>query len=135
MAISRAEARIVTDEIKAAVTAILDAHDLTVGDIRSNYGDHYGFRITATKALLGEDGFDYGTKEAQEWMLYGKMSLDADGPFEDPKSVLGKVVTIRGTEYTFMGYSGRSPKYPLRFKRTDDGKTYKFTESALRQLR
>jgi hypothetical protein len=130
MAISRAEARLVTDEIKAAVTAILDAHDLTVGDIRSNYGDNYGFKVTATKVALGDDGFDYGTKEAQEWMLYGR-SLD----FEDPKSVLGKVVTMRGIEYTYMGYSGRSPKYPLRFKRTSDGKTYKFTETALRNLR
>lgn len=135
MEISRAEARLVTDEIRAAVTAILEKHDLTLGDVRSNYGDHYGFRFTATKAMLGEDGFDYGTKHAKEWMLYGTMSLDADGAFEDPKAALGKVVTMRGEQWEFMGYSARSPKFPLMFRKVADGKTYKFTHSALRYLR
>lgn len=134
MAITRTEARIVTQEIEAAVASILAAHGLTA-EYRTTYGDHYVCKITGTTQVLGEDGFDYGTAAARDWMLYGKMSLDADGGFEDPKSVLGKEVTLRGDQYIFMGYAPRSRKYPLLFQKVSDGRTYKFTLVSLRNLR
>lgn len=130
MAISRTDARALTDELIAAITPILEAHGMKMGTQRSNYGDRYALKFDATSVELGEDGFDYGTKEAQDWLLYGKFN-----GFDEPKSVLGKVVVMRGDEWQFVGYSPRSPKYPMRFKRVADGKVYKFTDSAMRHLR
>ena len=130
MAIARADARVVTDEIAVAVKAIFEKHGLTLGDIRSNYGDSYASKVTATTAEVGEDGFDYGTDAAKMWLMYGHPH-----GFEDPKAVLGKIVVMRGEEWEFMGYAPRSPKYPLRFRKVADGRIYKFTDSALRYLR
>ena len=130
MAISRTDARVVTDEVIKAITPILEAHGLKMGSHRSNYGDRYAFRFDASTVVLGEDGFDYGTKEAQDWLFYGSLK-----DFESPKDVLGKVVVMRGEQWEFMGYAPRSPKYPLRFKKVVDGRVYKFTDSALRYLR
>jgi hypothetical protein len=134
MAITKDEARVVTRKIEEAVASILAAHGLAA-EFRTTYGDHYVCKITGTTQVLGEDGFDYGTTAAKDWLLYGTLSLDADGPFEDPRAVLGKVVVMRGEEYRFMGYSARGRKYPLLFQKVSDGKTYKFTEHALRNLR
>lgn len=129
VSITRADAQAVSADVKAAVSAVLDKHGMRLGEVRTTYGDAYSFKFSASRVELGADGFDYGTPEAQEWLLYGK----ARG-IEDPKAVLGRKFHANGDEYVFMGYRSRSPKYAVQAKRVADGKSFRFTEHVLSRL-
>lgn len=130
MAFTRDEAVALQKEIAAAVQSVLDKHDLVMGKHRASYGDTFSIKIEVTKVDLGEDGFDYGSKPAQDWMLYGRML-----GFTEPKDVLGKEVRMSGADYVFLGYAPRSTKYPLLFRKIADGKTYKFTKGCVDRLK
>lgn len=102
----------VTDDIKAAVEAVLADHGLKTHRLRWQYGDLYSFKIEAIPA-----GMDMGV---DRWNRFaGQAGLPLDG--------LGRNITVNGTAYEVTGFETRRHKYPVMIKRLSDGEDFGLT--------
>ena len=129
MDISRQQARLVTEEIDAAVKAILAKHGLTAGQAKTNYGYQYKYTITASVPVVSDNGFDIGTPEAQTFILLGPTS-----GFANPKASLGVPFTVNGKTFIVTGWNSRAPKFPLVGKNLTDGTAVKMPRSWLKHI-
>jgi hypothetical protein len=123
MAVTKVQAASISDEISAAVEAILTKHGFKAGKVRWNYGDHYAFKVEANPLVLGENGVNLESQEASAYKTF------ADSYGLKP-GLLGKKFTSNGQEYAFAGIALSRRKYPFVAVNIIDGKTYFFTESA-----
>ena len=126
--VSAATCRQVTDEIRAAVEPILQAHGLTLDKTSAKYGHLYALTIKAHGESVNENGIDEGDPQVQDWFsaarIYG---------VSDPAEWMTTPRKIRGRDYVVVGWSYRSRKYPLLMRDLSDGKVYKFPETVLEQ--
>jgi hypothetical protein len=120
MNVTREEAKVISDEIMAAVHAVLAKHQLQALPTKTGYGDNYVLKVEAVKVELGRNGVNIHSKEA--------MLLDLVGAFKGLNAAdLGAKFKHGGRTWVLTG-ACNSAKTPL-VCRGDDGKTYRLPES------
>jgi hypothetical protein len=129
MTITAAQCKTISVEIDAAVTTILTQHGLVKGKRNARYGDIFKYSVEASPLIVGDNGVNLGSKEAQDFIALGR-SLG----FTDPEAALGATFTSSGVEYVFEGYRVNAPKRPILGRRVSDGRSFIFGREALRRL-
>lgn len=125
MGISREQAKTITAEIDAAVTAIITKHGLSKDKVRTTYGEMYAYKIEATFHEVNQHGVNTSSREMDDLRYYAKFH-----GITDIDAVLASNETIHynGKEYVPAGFRPRAKKQPFILKCVTDGKTYIFSD-------
>lgn len=127
MAVTKAQASVISNEIQAAVDAILSKHGLVAGKVRTTYGDMFAFKVEATPLVKGENGVNLESIEAKDYLRFGNSyGLNA--------GLLGKKFVSNGDEYVFAGIAISRKKYPIVATKVLTGTTMFFTETVKTKL-
>jgi hypothetical protein len=131
-AVSKAQAKAVSDEIMSAIKPILDKHGLMLSKTASKYGIHYEIKIVAANVDLGKNGVNLASPEAREWVLY---SFQYGLTQTQAKDLLGEVIYTNAKvgDCVLVGYNGRKHKHPVIVKSLRDEKQYFVTTDQLRK--
>lgn len=128
MPITKTQALAVSEDLRTTIDEVLAKHGLAPNPmVRVTYGDQ--LRITITAAALEVDadtGVNTASAEAVAYQRYhASYGLKGD--------LLGKKVTLRGQEYTFVGIALKRKKYPIMVQDAN-GKTMLFSTDVVRHL-
>lgn len=131
--LTKSDVRIIGSEIDAAIDAVLARHGMERKPHRVTYSaTGLTYKVECSVVNLSETGVNVSSPEAQGWLIVASMRGFADR--DAAKAVLGTTFVSQGRTFTFLGYKTRSPKRPVVARCEQDGKTYVFTEQAIRLL-
>lgn len=104
------------DEIKDAIQAVADKHNLTIQLGRGNFTpNRYALKLEIfTQNTLGRSPAQ--EKREKEFITYCKL-------YGFSPQDLGRTVVYQGLEYKIIGLNSSAPKNPICLER--DGRTYK----------
>ena len=127
--VSKATGAKVTEEITAAVEAVLAAHGMEKGKVRWTYGDGYSFKVEASLLNVNENGVNVSSSEAQYFVyaatLPGMLTKD------EAESLIGAKFRQGRDEYQLIGWNSRARKRPIVITRVSDGAKLVAPESVL----
>lgn len=121
---------VVRADIDKALASVCSKHGiaLKMGGIRYS-GDSFTTKLEAFVQTQGANGMS-----ATELKL--RKELKRDGwAFNVDESHLGKTFTSNGETFKFAGIKANRPKYPVIGTNVRTGKSYKFREGVLTQIR
>jgi hypothetical protein len=127
MTVAREDARAVSEEIKAAVEAILAARGMEITKLTTNYGDRYGFKLEASPVVRGEGGVNLESPYAKAYKRFHESYGLKSG-------LLGKSFVNNGRSFVFTGIATSRSKYPLAAVSEDSGDTYFFPTTLAPEL-
>lgn len=127
MAVSKAQATLISDEIKMAVEAILSKHGMEATRIRTTYGDSYGFKVEGNPLVKGENGVNLESSEAKAYERFGSSYGLSEG-------LLGKKFVSKDRDFAFAGIAPGRSKYPIMALNLDDDKVYFFTKDIVSKI-
>lgn len=128
--VDKAKAKVISEEIKQAVEAILAKHNLETTKISTGHGDWFEFKVQATAIQLGLNGVNLATKHALAYTKFGFTSY-ANGEATELTAPLGTKFTFRNAEYIFIGINGASKKNPIVIRSVVNGAEYGMPESGI----
>lgn len=117
--VSKAAGAKVTDEITAAVEAVLAAHGMEKGKIRWTYGDGYSIKIEASLLNVNDNGVNVSSAEAQ-YFVYA-VTLPGMLTEDEATSLIGAKWRQGTDEYQLLGWNSRARKRPIVIRRLSDG--------------
>lgn len=122
--ITKKDCQTIRDALNTALEAVGKDLGLSLDVGRMSYTST-SVSIKLTAAVIAADGVVM-TEEARnvkEWAFHHGCGEDA----------LGKTFMQRGRTFRITGYKPRSPKWPWLATAVDDGRSYKFQDSAVKR--
>lgn len=132
--ISKALATQIAGELEAAANEILERHGLAVQKRTWKYGYKFAMTIEGQVPQVNDNGVDVSSDEAQNWIGLGGLYFPQIPEDANLAAWLGLEIESRGNTYQFIGLNTRARTMPLQFRCVNDGKVYKFRESAVVML-
>ena len=127
MAVTKAQATLISNEIQAAVEAILGKHGMATGKVRTTYGDVFAFKVEANPLVKGENGVNLESVEAKAYERFGSSYGLNEG-------LLGKKFVSKGRDFAFAGISTSRSKYPIMALNLLEDKVYFFTRDIVSSI-
>ena len=128
MSVSKEQGQKVFKEIEEAVNAIFAKHNMDPEKMTFGYGDYFKFTVIANPIVLGANGVNLQSNDAQEYSLFGLKDYETGA---DLKAPLGTTFTNKGINYVFAGISGKRRKFPITAIEADSRKIVHFGITAI----
>ncbi len=128
-AVSRDQARIISQEIQTAVEAILKKHNLKIQKQSSKYGTAYDYKVSAVAVKL-VNGINMSSVEAQQWVANAGWAYDV----ANAEDVLGADFISGGVNYRLAGCNLNKTAKPILILDVKTGKEYWASKNILNAI-
>lgn len=128
-AVSREQARIISQEIQIAVEAILKKHNLKIEKQSSKYGTAYDYKVSAVAVKL-VNGVNISSVEAQQWVANAGWAYDV----ANADDVLGAEFISGGVSYRLAGCNLNKTAKPILIVDIKTGKEYWASKNILNAI-